>query len=104
MCIGRNIENLDQIVCAIKKENSEVNITTKEVRFSKDELDALIPSGNAEYYGIINSGVDTSVRIEGFDGSLFDITANSQIIINFRAIIITGNNCWFRGYSITLGA
>tara|TARA_R110002051_G_scaffold257435_5_gene316447 strand:+ start:35603 stop:35917 length:315 start_codon:yes stop_codon:yes gene_type:complete len=103
MCKQNNIENLDRVVCALKDRFRSNDVKTKPVDIYRSEMDDLVFNGKTFFYGLLEVGNGTTVVITLPDGSSFNIaTPNSQIITSFKSIVVTGTNCYFSGYNITV--
>ena len=102
MCGNKNIENLNQVLCALKERHRDKVIREEGILLDKDELSALEVEPNRYYYGILSIGKDTAVEIEMLGGALFEIPENNQIIELFQGITLTGTNALFRGYALTV--
>lgn len=106
MCNTNNIENVQQIVCALKKKFKAREVNFEHVIYDSTELVSSVfssPTDGVYFYGILSVGDSTSVIIRLFEGSVYSVAEKNQIIELWESLTISGDdNITFRGYEITV--
>ncbi|TMU56468.1 hypothetical protein [Flagellimonas algicola] len=103
MCT-KNIEDLNQVVCALERRYKGEKIEVEPIMLVSEELLTMTEAvPGTFFYGILTVGADTVCDIELADGNQMNIAANSQIIEFIATFQIDGNSegaAFFRGWEI----
>jgi hypothetical protein len=105
---NKNIENVEQIKCALANRFKGQQIDIRAVYRDKSEMAALSSSGKTAgtcFYGIVTVGDGTSVALRMLGGGSIAVAQNNQVIELFTHLVIDAagvGDVFFRGYEINV--